>query len=136
MSRHVLLLLLLPLVAMACTRKSELPPEEAAKQAAQESAFASYEHLLSGHYEKFLEGRAGMDSIPAGYREQLIASYRQFMAQQEEAHQGIKSVVVNNVRIDSTLQLIQVFLILNYADSTHEEVVVPMVEYNGRWLMK
>jgi len=30
----------------------------------------------------------------------------------------------------------QVFLMLNYADSLHEEIVVPMVMRNGEWKMK
>ena len=37
---------------------------------------------------------------------------------------------------DSTQQYVQVFLNLNYADSTQEEIVVAMVERAGEWKMK
>ena len=77
-----------------------------------------------------------MDSIPDSFREQLIVSFKQFMRQQEEAHQGVASFSPSRVQIDSTLQVMQVFLMVNYADNTHEEIVVPMVENNGKWMMK
>ena len=37
---------------------------------------------------------------------------------------------------DSTQQYTSVLLMLCYGDSTSEEVIVPMVEHNGRWMMK
>jgi hypothetical protein len=58
------------------------------------------------------------------------------MAQQQAAHGGISSVMATNVQMDSTQNVMQVFLMLNYADSLHEEIVVPMVMRNGEWKMK
>jgi len=74
--------------------------------------------------------------LPDDYREQLLTGYKQFMAQQQKTHQSIRSVQTTNARMDSTLQLMQVFLLLEYGDSTQEEIVVPMVEHDGRWRMK
>ena len=107
-------------------------PEELASLAAE----GYYRHLVAGEYEQFLQGRVGCDSLPEDYREQLLAGYKQFMAQQQTAHQGILGVQVSNARRDTTLQLMQVFLLLQYGDSTQEEIVVPMVEHDGRWRMK
>ena len=100
------------------------------------AAVDCYEALLDGDYVTFLEGRAGMDSIPDSFREQLLVSYKQFMHLQQEAHQGIKSIEPMRALPDSSLNLIQVFLLVSYADSTHEEIVVPMVEHDGEWKMK
>jgi len=107
-------------------------PEELASLAAE----GYYRHLVAGEYEQFLQGRVGCDSLPEDYREQLLAGYKQFMAQQQTAHQGILGVQVSNARRDTTLQLMQVFLLLQYGDSAQEEIVVPMVEHDGRWRMK
>ena len=111
-------------------------PEERDKSAAKNAAKAYYIELLSGQYDRFLMGRAGMDSIPASYREQLTDSYKQFMATMEEKHGGIRSFIVNNASIDSTQHLIQVFLVLNFGDATQEEIVVPMVNDQGVWKIK
>lgn len=119
---------------VACAKRRT--PEEIALVAAEETVMSSYEQLLSGNYDKFMEGRSGNDSLPESYREQLLASCKQFVAQQEKLHQGIRSVSVSNSNIDSTQHLIQVFLILNYGDSTQEEIVVPVVERDGKWKMK
>ena len=118
------------LLLAACS--SVTPPEERAMQAAQES----YDHLLAGRYEQFLAGRAFADSLPDNYREQLLVAYKQFMHQQEAAHGAIQRAEAVRARIDTTLQLVQVFFVLNYADSTQEEIVVPMIEQDGQWKMK
>lgn len=119
---------------MACGEK--LSPEEVALAAAKKTVQTSYEQLLAGNYDSFLEGRSGNSSLPENYREQLRASCKQFVAQQEKLHHGIRSFSVSNARIDSAQQLILVFLVLNYGDSTQEEIVVPMTEQDGAWKMK
>ena len=108
-----------------------------------------YRHLVAGEYEKFLEGRVGADSLPDSYREQLLTGYKQFMAQQQRVHQGIISVSLCRqklkegdhdsglpVTVDTLAGYTSVFLLLCYGDSTQEEIVVPMVEHNGRWRMR
>ena len=102
-----------------------------------------YDHLIHGEYEQFYEGldqRTLPDgtalSDEAAYRSQMLDNLRQFMAQQEQAHRGVLEVRVSNATTDSVQQLTNVFLVLCFADSTNEEVVVPMVERNGAWRMK
>ena len=95
-----------------------------------------YQHLVAGEYEQFVEGRLMADSLPADYRSQLIEGYKQFVAQQLEARKGIQEVTVSRAYTDSLADYTNVLLMLCYGDSTTEEVVVPMVEQNGRWRMK
>ena len=115
---------------MACGE--EPTPEDAAMASAQQS----YESLLEGDYELFLAGRADAEQMPASYRQQLITTYKQFIVQHKEEHGDIASITASRAQMDSTLQLMQVFLMVCYADSTLEEVLVPMVERNGEWKMK
>ena len=114
------------------TSCGEVTPEQAASLAAK----GFYQHLAEGACEQFLEGKAGSDSLPEPYREQLLTSCRQFLAQQQKLHQGIRDVSISNARRDTLTNYVSVFLMLNYGDSTREEIVVPMVEHNGRWRMK
>ena len=114
---------------MACANPS---PEEMASIAAK----GYYNHLVKGEYEAFLEGKDGADSLPDGYREQLLTCYRQFMAQQEWDHHGILDIRISNAATDTTLNYTNVFLVLCFGDSVNEEIVVPMVERNGSWRMK
>ena len=126
-------LLLFFLVSLLfCTHCAKLSPEELAALAAK----GYYTHLAAGEYEQFLEGRVGAAELPDGYREQLLVAYKQFMARQQREHHGIREVQVGNARTDSVLHYTSVFLVLCYGDSTREEIVVPMVQHNGRWLMK
>ena len=95
-----------------------------------------YQHLIEGDFDHFLEGRVMADSLPDDYRSQLIDGYSQFLAQQVKARGGINEVRISRAFTDSTQQYTSVFLMLCYGDSTTEEVVVPMAERNGRWMMK
>ena len=95
-----------------------------------------YTHLIKGEYEQFLEGKQGAGQLPDNYRSQLLDSYRQYMAQQEELHHGIREVRVATARRDTLLNYTEVFLILCFGDSTNEEVVVPMEEHQGQWRMR
>ena len=123
------LLVMLVFLAGSCSSPSK---EELASLAAK----GYYQHLIEGDFEHFLEGRMMADSLPDDYRSQLIDGYSQFLAQQVKARGGINEVRVSRAFTDSTQQYTSVLLMLCYGDSTSEEVIVPMVEHNGRWMMK
>ena len=130
MRRLVYLVLLVFLVQWAAC--SSPTKEELASLAAK----GYYQHLIEGDFDHFLEGRVMADSLPDDYRSQLIDGYSQFLAQQVKARGGINEVRISRAYTDSTQQYTSVLLMLCYGDSTTEEVVVPMTERNGRWMMK
>ena len=107
-----------------------------AEERAAQAAKTYYDHLAAGRYGQFLDGKTGAEALPADYREQLLTSCQQFMAQQAKAHKGICDIRISAARTDSLTDYISVFLLLCYGDSTQEEIVVPMVEHNGQWRMK
>ena len=118
---------------LLCAACSKPTPEQQAINTVMES----YNGLLQGDYETFLNNRAGMDSIPASYREQLLVSYKQFIIQQQKAHQGIADLQPIRTELDSVQHLLLVYLQVIYADSTKEAIVVPMIENDeGQWKMK
>ncbi len=126
-----LVYLFVALLVLGCSQQT---PEEAAAEAAK----SYYEHLKADFAEGFLEGKVGVDSLPADYCEQMLEVYRQYLSEIKEMHGGIKEVRISPqvARRDSTLDLTYAFLLLSYGDSTQEEIAIPMVEQNGRWLMK
>jgi hypothetical protein len=58
------------------------------------------------------------------------------MRQQEIIHRGISEVRVVIAKTDTLQKYTNVFMMLCFGDSTNEEIVVPMVERDGRWMMK
>ena len=108
-------------------------PEEQASLAAK----GYYEHLINGEYEQFLQGRAGLDkNTEQGYWSQLMDNCHQFVHQQKILHRGIHEVRVVNAKTDTLQKYTNVFMMLCFGDSTNEEIVVPMVEREGRWYMR
>ena len=95
-----------------------------------------YDALLEGKYEEFVDGIYHRDSIRQQYRRELIDNARMFVGQQQEEHRGIREVRVSDYKIDSISSDCSVFLVFAYGDSTSEEVLVPMTEKDGIWLMK
>lgn len=95
-----------------------------------------YEYLLQGKYEAYVDGFFRPDSIPGGYRSQLTDNARMFVGQQNTEHKGIKTVDVGSVSVDTARHAANVFLILGYGDGVSEQVVVPMIQDNGVWMMR
>ena len=96
-----------------------------------------YDHLIHGEYEQFIEGKDLLaTSDDADYRSQLLDNYSQFMEVLQSAHGGIREVRIVRAKTDSLQSYTNVFLTLCFGDSTNEEVVVPMVEKEGRWRMR
>ena len=134
MRKFAVIVLLAVLAACGSATKEEL---------ASLAAKGYYDHLIHGEYEQFYEG---MDqrTLPDGttlsdeavYRSQMLDNLRQFMARQTQEHRGVLEVRVSNATTDTVQQLTNVFLVLCFADSTNEEIVVPMVERHGAWRMK
>ena len=120
------------LVCLALLGCSQPTPEELASLAAK----GYYDHLIHGEYESFLEG-IDLPDDPE-YRSQLLNNYRQFMATQQSSRGGIREVRVVRAKTDSIQKqpYTNVFLTLCFGDSTNEEIVVPMVEKDGRWRMR
>lgn len=112
---------------------SSLTREELASLAAK----GYYDHLIRGEYEQFLEGKELLPtSDDANFRSQLLENYRRFMSAQQTAHGGIREVRIVRAKTDSLQSYTNVFLTLCFGDSTNEEIVVPMVEKEGRWRMR
>ena len=123
------------IIAFAVLSCSSNTPEEQAAKAAR----SYYARLLDDRPAAFLDGKANADSLPDAYREQLIEACVQYMADMVSKHGGLADVAVSpNVgRRDTSLHVTYAFLLLSYADSTQEEIAVPMVETaDGRWLMR
>ena len=134
MRKFAVIVLLAVLAACGSATKEEL---------ASLAAKGYYDHLIHGEYEQFYEGmdqRTLPDgttlSDEAAYRSQMLDNLRQFMARQTQEHRGVLEVRVSNATTDTVQQLTNVFLVLCFADSTNEEIVVPMVERHGAWRMK
>lgn len=133
MSRRLFfsLLLLVLCLWMGCSNRQPTP-EDLAGKAAKEY----YDRLVAGDYEAFLNGKAGVDSLPSDYRQQLLQVYEHYIRKQKNAHGGIAHVSLSNAKNDTLQHLTQAFLQLTFCDSLKEEIVVPMIEHDGRWYMK
>ena len=127
--KSLLWVVLALLVVSSC---SDPTPEDLASLAAK----GYYDHLIHGEYDEFLEGKAGVEGLSDNYRNQLLTTYRQFMAQQNQAHHGIREVRISRATTDTIQHLTNVFLVLCYGDSVNEEIVVPMVEQGRGWRMR
>ena len=95
-----------------------------------------YEYLLQGKYEAYVDGFYRPDSIPGSYREQLIVNAKMYLSQMKDDHKGLSSVSIARAKADTTKHVGEAFLVLNFADNTREEIVVPVVLYKGNWMLR
>ncbi len=104
--------------------------------AASEAVKRYYTYLIEGNNVEFVSSFVGNDSLPPDYRAALDSNACDFIDVQNERHGGIKSVEVSSASEDSLNNVVDVYLTLNYGDSTQERVVVPMIKENEKWMMK
>ena len=120
----------------SCGKKQT--PEELALAAAK----SYYDQLLQGDYGAFVSATYGYDSISAGYREELETNMKMYLHQQKKANGGIDSVTTSKVKVDtvkiggSDVRIADAFLIMHFGNSRQEEVLIPMIERDGHWIMK
>lgn len=128
--RKAIVIVLMCLLA-ACS-KNELPADEVAGRTAK----LFYDCLVEGRHSDFIDGFYQPDSIPGSYREQLIMAAKMVTAEQKSERGGLKEVKLVRCTADTASHTAQAFLMLCFADSTNEEIVVPMVEHDGVWMMR
>ena len=124
----------------ACS--SDVRQEERAMITAQKY----YEQLVAGHYEGFVEGTMiSQDTLPAGYKEQLVLNAKMYVERTQNEHQGIRSVKAMRAQVDTLKannsdEIVAItaraFVALGFADSTKEEILVPMVLKNDVWYLR
>ena len=130
--KKILNLAVLFVVVCVVASCGKAKPEEIVAKAAEQY----YSYLLEGKYEAFVDGCYQQDTIRAVYRQQLIENAKMFVGQQKTEHQGIKSVEVANVEVDTAAHTANVFLRLSYGDGGSEQVLLPMVEKDKLWMMR
>ena len=120
------------MLVIACGGKGGDNPREMAGRTAK----LYYENLLHGRYDVFVDGFYRPDSIPSSYRSQLIDNARMYVAQMNDDHHGLARVDLIRATADTARNEGRAFLLLCFADSTREEVVVPMVRIENLWMMR
>ena len=132
MRRLIYAVMLVAMVAIVGCSKKEVKDNKAA------ATFAKgyYERLIEGNYEGYVDALNYPDSIPSGYRSQLVLNAKLFAEKQKGLHGGWVAVEIADCDVDDASSTAQVILNLCYADSTREKVVVPMVERGGSWYIR
>lgn len=92
-----------------------------------------YSLLAEGRYAEFVSGRADASSLPASYHSELTDMVAQYVAEQTGGGLVCAVATADSIWPDSTAL---VFLDLQFADSTREQVCLPMVLRDKRWLMR
>ena len=124
-------MLLATVIVVGCGRKAGND-----KNAAAMFAKGYYERLIEGNYEGYVDALNYPDSVPPSYRSQLVLNAKLFAEKQKKLHGGWVAVEIADCVVDNQTSTAQAILSLCYADSTRENVVVPMVERDGRWYIR
>jgi len=125
--RHSSFIILFALaMMMACSGDDHSRVRKAAEKC--------YKYLQKGKYDKFVDEIAYADAMSDDYRSQMVDLIKDYAASQELQHGKIIDVEATN----DTIMDVQahVYLQIQFADSTSEEVGVPMVKVGKHWKMQ
>lgn len=93
-----------------------------------------YEYLQKGKYEKFVGEIAYVDSMSEDYRRQMVDLIKEHAATEAARHGKLVEVEATGDTIIG--EQAHVYLQIIYADSTSEEIGVPMVKVGKKWKMQ
>ena len=94
------------------------------------------QYLIDGKYDDFVSGIDLRVQPATGYAEQLRDNAKMFVAAQARTRGGLVGINVAGAEVSPKEHTAAAFILLHYADSTTEQVVLPMVERDGVWLMR
>ncbi len=117
---------LLQFMSISCTRSDS----ERVRLAAEKD----YEYLKEGRYEDFVSEIAYADSMSEDYRAQMVDLVQEYAETLNRQHGGFSAIAATNDTIIGDQA--HVFLQVTFADSTSEEVGLPMVRVDKEWKMQ
>lgn len=98
---------------------------------------AMYDNYIRGDYAAYVSQMESLDDKPESYRKQMADLMKQRHRQQEEDHNGGPMACrVKDLKIDHTEQYCEAYVVVNYKDSTEEEILLPLVFKGGKWRLK
>ncbi|MGM9689025.1 MAG: hypothetical protein ACI3YD_08230 [Alloprevotella sp.] len=130
--RQAFLLLLLCLPASSCHTDSR---HEADTQDTPPDTLAPYYYNLraQGHFEAYVNAMHSCDSTTPAYKQQMIRLLRHHQLEVNQTKQGVNRVELLRTEMHNHNRLAHAFLKVTYNDSTHEEVMFPMVFDGEHW---
>lgn len=127
-------MLLLLLVLMACTTGEDKAFKE--EQEAAQAAKAYYEQLAKGAYVAFIKGEVRSQHLPKSYQEQLVINLQKFADARAKDQARVDSITIAKASFLAKDSTARAYLVLHRADSTKEQIVVPLEKHKGKWLMR
>ena len=121
-----LFVLVILLMTIACSGDDHSRARRAAEK--------SYEYLQKGKYEQFVGEIAYADSMSDDYRAQMVDLVHEYSAMLQRQHGDMTEVTAVGDTIIG--EQAHVYLQITFADSTSEEVGVPMVKVGKKWKMQ
>ncbi len=92
-----------------------------------------FELYVEGKYEKYVAKIYSCIDKPESYKVQITDLHRQHAAEQAEAGKQITNFSVERMTQHDEGRMVNVYLLVNYADGTSEEITFPMVFADGDW---
>lgn len=129
--RRLLYLFALPLLLFAACSPSK---DEGTK--ATEAAQEYYQKLFEGDYRSFVEAHHNHRFMPEAYRKQMVDNAKMFVFKMRSEKEGIDSVLVTKGIFHDTDSTAEAFLILKFGNREREQIVVPMISADHKWLLR
>ena len=119
------------LLALGACHRDGLSREQ---RQARRAAERCYKYLRTGRYDRFVDEIAYADQMSPEYRQQM----QDLVFESAHSFESVHGNMVSAEAVGDTLMgdLAHIYLQVTYADSTSEEIGLPMVCIDGDWKMQ
>lgn len=103
-----------------------------------EDTVAVYYYSLRtrGRFTEYVEAMQSCRNTTPDYKQGMVHMLKQHQKEQEKAGRRVDRVRVVRKEMHNHNRMANVFLDIAYTDSTHEEILFPLVYDDGQWLIQ
>lgn len=120
------------LVLSACNGRKYDNEEQAVCAAAEEY----YDYLINGKVDRYMAALHDVDSLPQEYRDQLRDMFLQYIGNEQQEHDGLKSAKATRCEFSADSLAANAFLDITFGDNTSEQIALPLVRVGKEWKLK
>lgn len=94
------------------------------------------ESLYGGDFNGAVSHTAGANEASSQYREHLALLYQNMVGSNLVAHGALTKTECYRVKEDKEHHYADAYVRLTFADSTRQDILLPMEEHSGQWMVK
>lgn len=124
------------LLIMACSKEKQADEAPSCTELNDTTAIYYYTLRTKGDFDRYVASMQSCANQPPEYKQRIVNMLRHHQAEINKHRKGISHVEVVRTERHARDSMANAFLSVTFNDSTREEVMLPLVYHEGKWMIQ